>query len=268
MRIQELGDGPAEVAIVAAIHGDEPCGVRALERLVAESPDVDRPVKLIVANERALDAGVRYVDADLNRVFPGDPDADEYERRLAAELRRELSECTTLAIHSTQSYAGPFAIVNSVDAVTRGLVPHFPVDAVVEADEFTNGRLAEHAHTVEVEAGEQGTDSAAENAYWLTRAFLAATGAVPPPTAEESTASLSRRDEVPVFRLQGAISKPPGETYEVFATNFERVESGERFASVDGEALIADESFYPVLLSAYGYRSVFGYVADRVGVLD
>lgn len=268
MRIHQLGDGTPEICIVAAIHGDEPCGVRAVERLVAEDPDVDRPVKLVVANEEALDAGVRYVDADLNRVFPGDLDADDHERRLAAELRRELSECTTLAIHSTQSYAGPFALVNAVDAVTRGLVPHLPVDAVVEVDEFTNGRLAEHAHTVEVEAGLQGTDGAAENAYWLTRAFLAATGALPAPTAEESSTALNRRESVPVFRLEDGIPKPPGETYDVFASNFERVDTGERFAAVDDEELVADKSFFPVLLSAYGYRSMFGYAADRVGTID
>ncbi|ELZ54483.1 succinylglutamate desuccinylase/aspartoacylase, partial [Halorubrum hochstenium ATCC 700873] len=49
---------------------------------------------------------------------------------------------------------------------------------------------------------------------------------------------------------------------------FERVESGERFAAADGEPLLADEPFYPVLLSPNGYRDQFGYVADRVGTLE
>ena len=35
-----------------------------------------------------------------------------------------------------------------------------------------------------------------------------------------------------------------------------------------GEPLCADRPFYPILLSAYGYESVFGYAGDLVGRLD
>ena len=54
----------------------------------------------------------------------------------------------------------------------------------------------------------------------------------------------------------------------MFAHNFERVEAGERFATADGEPVRAEADFYPVLLSAEGYRDQFGYVAERVGVLE
>jgi len=80
-------------------------------------------VRLIVANEAALDAGVRYLDADLNRSFPGDPDAESHEARLADELLDALDGCSTLAIHSTQSYAEPFAVVDSMDEVARAVAP-------------------------------------------------------------------------------------------------------------------------------------------------
>lgn len=267
MRVYELGEGTPEVAVVGTIHGDEPCGVRAIERLVAEDPDVERPVKLIVANEEALDVGVRYLDEDLNRAFPGDPDADSHERRLAHALQRELHDCTVLSLHSTQSYSDPFALVDTVDAVSRAICPHLPVDVVVETERFTEGRLIEHPHTIEVECGFQGSEKAAENAYWLTRAFLAATSALPALTADDPV-DAGDREDVAVFRLLDRIPKGPADEYEVFATNFVRVEEGERFAAIDGEPLYADESFYPILLSPYGYRDVFGYAADKVGALN
>ncbi|MFB6293250.1 MAG: succinylglutamate desuccinylase/aspartoacylase family protein, partial [Halonotius sp.] len=97
MKVYELGDGDPEVAVVGGIHGDEPCGPLAIKRLLAEEPTVDRPVKLIVANEEALEAGERYLDADLNRVFPGDASADSHEHALAAAIAREVEGCTTLA---------------------------------------------------------------------------------------------------------------------------------------------------------------------------
>ena len=267
MEIHDLGDGEPEVAVVGAIHGDEPCGARAVERLLDADLDPERPVRLIVANEPALDAGVRYRDADLNRAFPGNPDAEAYEVRLAAELLDAVEGCTTLAIHSTQSYPEPFAVIDSMDEVARATAPHLPVDAVVQTDAFTEGRLIEHPHTIEVEAGLQGSEGAADNAYWLTRAFLAATGVFPAPGAED-VVDAGGREDVAVFRLRERIPKPDAEVYEVFARNFERVEAGEAFAAAGDEQLRADEPFYPVLLSPYGYRDQFGYTADRVGTIE
>ena len=267
MRIYQLGDGTPEVAVIGSIHGDEPEGLRAIERLIAEEPEVDRPVKLIVANEEALEREVRYVDEDLNRVFPGDPEADTHEGRLAHVLRSEIKDCTTLSLHSTQSYGEPFVLVEKVDAITRSICPHLPIDAVVETGDFSEGRLIQLPHTIEVETGFQGTDGAAENAYWVIRAFLAATGVMTPPMADDRI-DAKDRDPVPVFRLREAIPKMDARSYEIYATNFERVDVGERFAAADGEVLQAEEAFYPILMSAYGYREVFGYAAEKAGTLE
>jgi len=267
MQIHQLGEGQPELAVVAGIHGDEPCGVRAVERILAEDPAVERPVKFIIANEEALEAGVRFLEEDLNRAFPGDPDGDTHESRLAHELAREVQGCTVLALHSTQSYAEPIAVIDTVDEIARSLAPLLPVDVLIETDNHTDGRLIEHAHTIEVECGLQGTDQAAENGYWLVRAFLAAANVLAPPTAEDRLAT-PERSEVRVFRLEGPIPKPPGKEYEVVVPNFEKVEAGERFAIADGAALTAEEAFYPVLLSAEGYDEIFGYAAEAAGTLE
>ena len=119
MEVFEVGEGTPEIAVVGGIHGDEPCGVRAVERLLADDEEFERSVKLIIANEEALEVGERYVERDLNRAFPGDPDGDTHEGRLAHRLQQELTGCTTLAIHSTQSYAEPFAVIDSMPAARR-----------------------------------------------------------------------------------------------------------------------------------------------------
>ncbi|MFC7068338.1 succinylglutamate desuccinylase/aspartoacylase domain-containing protein [Halobaculum lipolyticum] len=272
MRIHQLGDGVPEVAVVAGIHGDEPCGPRAVERLLAEAPDVDRPVKLVVANEAALDAGVRYLDEDLNRAFPGDANGDTRESRLAHRLLGELEGCTVLALHSTQSTAEPFAVAERVDEIVRAIVPHLPVTKLLETEGLAEGRLIQHPHTVEVECGLQGSDEAATNAYRLVRGFLAATNALAleedAGRAADGGTDADAGGDVDVFELVDPVPKPPAEVYEVFAENFVSVSVGERFAAADGEVFTADESFYPVLMSPYGYEDLFGYAADRVGTLD
>ena len=257
MRTVTLGDGTPEVAVVGGIHGDEPCGVRAIERLLDTDPAVSRPVKFIIANEEALEAGVRYVDTDLNRAFPGNPDSEAHEDRLAAELTAELRGCTTLAMHSTQSYSNPFAIVHEAVGRPAELASMLSVDAVVETGPFDEGRLFQAVSPlVEVECGYQGSQQAADNAYRLVCEFLGATGVL---TAEPKP---PRRDH-PVFRLHDVVPKAAAERYEVFVSNFERVEAGDTFAVADGEEYVADEPFYPVLLSANGYEDVFGYAAQK-----
>ncbi len=262
MRVEQLGDGQPEVAIVGAIHGDEPCGVAVIEHLLAERPPVERPVALVVANERALEAGERYIDEDLNRAFPGDPDADSHEKRLAARLTDVLSGCESLSLHSTQSYDDTFAIVTAPDEFERRVVPRLSVEAVVDASEFDGGRFFESVpDVIEVECGYQGSEEAAANGIQVAREFLGAVGALP----DERQPSES---DLPVFRLTERIPKPDADSYEVYASNFESVAAGETFAAADDQPVVAETEFYPVLLSPYGYESVFGYAAERLSTVD
>jgi len=257
MRVETLGTGEPEVAVVAAIHGDEPCGVRAIERVLAEDPAVRAPAKLVVANELALERSVRYVDEDMNRAFPGAPEAETHEARLAYRLGEELEGCRVLAMHSTQSHGEPFAVVDGVHDFARRSVPHLPVAALVDSANFVEGRIfASAPECVEVECGFQGSEQAAENAYSLTRAFLTALDVLPGDTQPR---------EVPVYRLFERVPKTQGARHEVHVENFTRVAPGTRYASVDGEDHVAETEFYPVLMSANGYEDVFGYSAERIG---
>jgi predicted deacylase len=256
MRVAQLGEGRPEIAIVGSIHGDEPCGARAIERLLIENPVLERPVKLVIANERALELGVRYVDADLNRAFDDGGNPRDHEYGLARRLAEELAGCTVLSIHSTQSHPEPFGIVNA-DANGAGeIVWRLPIEALVEVSENEGRPFAiEAASLMEVETGYQQSPEASANAYRAARAFLRATGALP--------GNREPRD-VPTFSLGDPIEKPAATRYEVFAENFARVEAGEVFAAADDREFRADAPFYPVLFSANGYRDIFGYTGQRV----
>ncbi|MFW5920100.1 MAG: succinylglutamate desuccinylase, partial [Halanaeroarchaeum sp.] len=220
---------------------------------------VQRPVTLIVANERALAEDTRYIDTDLNRAFDETTPEDAHERELAIELADAVRGCTVLSIHSTRSAAKPFAITAGLDDVAKSIVPQLSVRALVETGVTVEGRLfAADADIVEVEAGYQGSEEAAENAYRLAREFLTTTGAL----AGETIAH-----DVEVYEQGQPIEKPPAEEYEVFAENFTRVDAGETFAAIDGDGITADEEFYPILVSAYGYEHIFGYRGSYAGKL-
>jgi predicted deacylase len=262
MRIEQLGDGVPEVAVVGSIHGDEPCGRDGIEAVLADPPEVKRPVKFIIANEAALEANQRYLDTDLNRSFPGDADSESHETRLAAALAAELQDCTVLSLHSTQSYEGLFALVDDLTPEMEELCSALSVDAVVQTKGANEGRLfATVDSVVEVECGYQGSPEAARNAEQVIREFLAATGVTADPP-------LQRGEPLPVFQLGEPIPKAAAEQYEVFVRNFEQVPEGDPVAAADDETVVAEEPFHPVLLSANGYEDVFGFTADRIGLLD
>ena len=250
MQVHTVGEGAPEVAVVGAVHGDEPCGARAIERFLASDPEVDRPAKLIVANERALERGVRYVETDLNRALPGDPEGDLYEDRLAHDLATEVEGCLSLGIHSTVSYDDAFANVAYLNDREREISGHLPVTGIVDFTAVSDGRSVELPGFVDIEAGHQGSEEAVDNAYDCIVAFLQTTGVLAgdPPAPDPG-----------FYEVDEAIYKEPTRTYRVHVENFERVAPGETFATVDDDPLVADGEFWPVLMSAAGHDTLLGY---------
>ena len=263
MRVETIGpddaDGPPAVAAVGGIHGDEPCGVRAIERFLETGPvdEVERPVTLIVANERALDAGTRYVEGDLNRLFPGDPDSDIHEERLAHDLWREVRDCTVLGFHSTVSFDEPFGTLADLTPRKAEIMRALPLSHAADFTGVVSGRSVNLPGFVNVEAGYQGSDAAADNAYDCLVSYLRAMDALPGEAEPTDTAHYDVRE---------TLEKTPGETYRVHVGNFERVPPGTAYATTGtGEELTRETEFWPVLLSADGHDALLGYAADRTG---
>jgi len=88
-----VSDGPRPgptVWVQAGIHGDEIAGVHAVQELLEQGirPQRGRLILIPVMNPAAYRARERAAPGglDLNRCFPGDPQAAEPERRLASLL--------------------------------------------------------------------------------------------------------------------------------------------------------------------------------------
>lgn len=250
-------DGPdePEVAVVGGVHGDETGGVEAVRRLRAADVDLWRGVAFVLANPAAVDANERYLDSDLNRVFPGDPEGDR-EERLAAELCDLVDGRTTLALHGTHSRPTPFALIHRSQPGEFDLAAELPVPYVVDHYGVNEETITLCGCTVEVEVGVVGTEAAAAAAEHQARAFLRRVDALPgePPATDPQ-----------YLHMAEPIPKPDGTTYEVHVENFEYVPEGTVYASVDGRDLVADDPFYPVLVSEHGYPDVFGYRARELG---
>lgn len=251
MQVHRRGDGDPVITIIGSIHGDEPAGKNAIERVLEQDLTYKRPVQFIIANEKALEANKRYCDVDLNRNFPGDPDSDDHERRLAPKILDAVGDTTVLDLHTTHSYPEPFGIIKDLteDGLERvkaaGVenVIHFPEEA---------GALNDFANGVVVETGHQQTKAAEDNAVDVIKRFLGYYDVIDHPV------------EPVEQRFYQYTETVDGSGWTFVGENFERVPAGTVFARKGDETKVAEDDFYPILMSTDGYENQIGFKARKI----
>jgi hypothetical protein len=251
MKTEILGDGEPEHAVVYHIHGDEPCGRKTVEKLKQSEYKLQKPLKLVLANERAAERNERYTEADLNRSFPGDPESDLYEERLAPQIIDELQGLKALNIHSTRSQPTPFGTLKDTDEGTLELAKATGVQRFALFEESAHS-LESYIDSALIESGPQGTEKAAEQAYQVLLNFLGYHDII-------DYDADTREPEI--YRVFETVE---GRGYEFFGSNFQKIEEGQKYAERDGEDVIAEQDFYPVLMSTDGYKDMLGFKAEKI----
>lgn len=182
------------VAIFGAVHGNEPCGLRAQEALVQQARDGSLPLSggtliLVHGNLEATRQGIRYTPGgyDLNRIFnlkfrdELDESSWGYEHRRALELAPLLDEVdAALDIHSATAPTVPFVVslpgsLNIAKKVGLEWVTH-GWDAVSDiADGVALARVAARGKpAIAVECGQHTDAQATEVALSVIARFVTA----------------------------------------------------------------------------------------------
>jgi succinylglutamate desuccinylase len=177
---------------MGGVHGNEPCGLKAVERLTREFQAgrlslVRGTLLLVIANEEALRSNVRSVHRNLNRLFKDNSDEpDCYETRRAEQLKELLSRADfVLDLHSTTSASPPFLMCEDDGVITARRMGLERVvlgwaalgSAALSGDTETWARR--HGATAfTLECGQHNDPAAAEVAYQAAYRFLRITGLV------------------------------------------------------------------------------------------
>ena len=250
MKVIRKGEGEPEFAVIGSMHGDEPAGEKAIQKVLEKGYEFRKPVKFIIANEEALEKDERYLDTDLNRSFPGDPESNNREERLAAQILEEIGDSKVLDIHTTHSFDRPFANTKSFEGPEIEMIKASGAEYAVKF-EGGNGTLTDFVTGITLEAGMQHSNQAVENAVNVIENFLAYFGIIDK-EFEASNPELFVHEE----EVEG--------DWEFLARNFEKVAKGEVYASRGDEELVAEKDFYPVLMSTNGYEDILGHKATRL----
>jgi predicted deacylase len=194
--------GPTLI-VLGGLHGNEPAGVKALERVSEYLRSIGREINgrvyLLSGNIGALGKGVRFQDSDLNRIWTrlnilrnslrpnGNECREDLEQFELLRIFREIlssavDEVFVLDLHSTSAAGAPFATVGDTMR-NRRFAMAFPVTIMLGIEEQLEGTLLEFlnnegAVTLGFEGGQHDAESTVDTHESLVMAALVATGIV------------------------------------------------------------------------------------------
>lgn len=130
MRMVHNGSRVA-VALVCCLHGDEVFGRTVFDHFSSYAHKFPG-LAVILANQRAVTAGARFIDRDLNRSFPGQKSSKYHEERLAAALLARLKDTSLLIdVHTTTVELELAAIVTKLESGEKRVLNAVPTREVV-----------------------------------------------------------------------------------------------------------------------------------------
>ena len=179
------------VLIVGGLHGNEPAGVKAAESIIEWLSSrrylLRGRVVALRGNIGALCKGVRFIDADLNRVWGNDADSLSHELEERNELQRAISQLLSPTssriilcdLHTTSGASPPFRWVITESDLQFPL----PVPAVFGTTGAVKGTFGEWmarrgATVVCVEGGEHESAESVSNHRRMLFTVLGLTGAL------------------------------------------------------------------------------------------
>jgi succinylglutamate desuccinylase len=286
--------GPTLITL-AGIHGNEPAGVAAAERVLGwlerHSPPLAGDVVFLTGNVSALARKTRFVDLDLNRQWtpervaalavdgegPDDPVERGEQRELLASLRGAVRAARGpmyfLDLHTSSADGPPFLTVGDT-LRNRRFVRCFPLPLILGLEEQVDGALLELLNnqglvTVGVEAGLHGSERSVdrlEAALWIALVGAGNVRAEHAPDLEPYRRLLreASRGVPPVIevRHRHAIGDGDGFHMERGYANFRVVRKGELLARDRNGPIRAPESGL-ILLPLYQGQGDDGFFVSR-----
>ncbi len=195
--------GPTFV-LFGGIHGNEPAGILALEKVFDDLKRLSLPIKgniyMIRGNLKALSVAKRFLDHDLNRLWTS-TNIPIIREKATTELsveEKELVEIFALLkeiiatheppfyfvdIHTTSSKTVPFITINDA-LINRRFSKCFPLPVVLGIEEYLEGPLLSYINergyvAIGIESGQHDEIEAVDNAVSFVWIALVAAELIP-----------------------------------------------------------------------------------------
>ena len=286
--------GP-HLVVFGGIHGNEPSGVQALERVFSfinqQKLIINGTLTGVIGNLAALRQQVRYCDEDLNRLF--------LENRIQRATRRgtqmveeqELLELVSVVenlerdaidkpffvdCHTTSSRSIPYISLNEEFPDSYAFVKDMPATTVIGAEKEIKGCLAEWLnhrgwHGFTFEAGQHDeavTVDHQEAMIWkaLLNAGCLARNVTPKTAWAREVLARHGEKTRQFFNVTGSYRIQPSEIFKMEPgfVNLQKIEKGQLLATSNSQPVYAEEGAY-ILMPLYQAKGEFGFfIAERM----
>jgi len=263
--------GPTLI-FVAGMHGNEPTGIYALRRVLADletsKNEFRGNIYAINGNLAALDKGIRYIKHDLNRLWTSDaietlenPEAAAYSYEMLEQsdiyfslkkiLAKEEGPFYFFDLHTTSSKTIPFITLND-SLLNRKYTSQYPVPLILGIEEFLNGALLSYINELGYiafgfEGGQHDDPKSIDNHIAFIKLSLVYSGCM-----EKSGIDFQKYyqhlchttcDSKQFYEISKRYEIKPFEDFSMVDgfTNFQRIKKGDRLATSNGNPLFAEE---------------------------
>ncbi len=243
--------GP-QLLMLGGVHGDEPCGTVALDRLAQElsSGQIELTAGRLTlvprANPKAGAANERYKDINLNRVMQKHENPHHYEHFIANSICQHVDHVDlVLDLHAVTAPSAPFTFLDWDTPATRSWIKALNVpyaltgwDALYPGEtgsttiSYANGK---GKTALVVECGQKTNPTTADIAYRIARLTLAHLG-LTGPYADDTPPAQTK-----IVRMTKVVWKETEGKLTGAFENFSPVTAGQVLAQLDnGSTLTAD----------------------------
>ncbi len=246
-----------KIILNIATHGDETIGHKVSEE-IKKLKILKGELLINIANKKAFEKKVRFIDQDLNRSFPGNKSGN-YEQRLAASLLPIIkSSDVVIDIHSTRSSLKDSLIVTKLDRNTLKYIKIINPKYLLYMNITKDNALISSAK-VGI-AFEYGKDESKETLQKTVRDIKKLLLYLNMIDGEE-------RNEKPrtvFFEVSKSVEKPDKMKLKKEVKNFKLVKRGDIYATNNKKHLVAKNDFYPILFGESNYKDIFGFEGKKI----
>ena len=161
-----------KILFVAATHGNEKLGVEILGNF---NKNFKSRFDSIIGNPEALQKNKRYIDSDLNRVFPGNRKGNYEEKRAVEIISAAKKYNWVIDLHGSASRTGIFIIITKLNLANLLLALRFDIKKIVVWTDVPEciGSLSTYMPTgIEIESGYRDDPAIKKDLAKKIRKFL------------------------------------------------------------------------------------------------
>ncbi|MDO8516587.1 MAG: succinylglutamate desuccinylase/aspartoacylase family protein [Nanoarchaeota archaeon] len=231
-----------KIAIVCCLHGNESYGLEVVKKLPASIP-------FFIANKKALKENKRFIEADLNRCFPGSKFGN-YEEKLANGLKNKLSKFNyILDLHSSSNNCPLFGIITNPNKEKIEFAQRLGLKRLVIMNEsVASGKsLIDYVKLgISLEIGPHQKVENEKEVLDLIYNLI-------------ENKNYSR--DLEIYEVFKIVKK---EKNEVLINNFDEIKKGQIIAKNNDEKQYAEEDFIAILVNEEAYKNTLCLAARKL----